>query len=72
MLHLDELNPAQHAAVVLAFGREPARDAAAADHRRSRIGQDQDARAPGRPLILNGADPRRILLLTFARRGLPR
>ena len=38
-------------------------------HCRSRVGQDDDTGKPGCALIVNGVDPGRILLLTFARRA---
>jgi DNA helicase-2/ATP-dependent DNA helicase PcrA len=70
MSYLDELNPAQRAAVVfgVAAGR-PARStppllviAGAGSGKTSTLAHRVAH------LILNGADPRRILLLTFARR----
>ena len=47
--------------------RAPSR--AAADRRRRRLRQDQDAGARVAHLSLAGADPQRILLLTFSRRA---
>jgi DNA helicase-2/ATP-dependent DNA helicase PcrA len=70
MSYLDELNPAQRAAVVFGVGAgRPARStppllviAGAGSGKTSTLAHRVAH------LILNGADPRRILLLTFARR----
>ena len=68
--YLDELNPAQHAAVTFGIQNSmPARTAppllviAGAGSGKTKTLAHRVAH-----LILNGADPRRILLLTFARR----
>src|SRR5512147_1224346 len=70
MSYLDELNPAQRAAVVFGVTADrPARSAppllviAGAGSGKTSTLAHRVAH-----LILNGADPRRILLLTFARR----
>src|SRR5512144_991372 len=70
MRHLDELNRAQHAAVVFGIPKgQPARSTpplliiAGAGSGKTKTLAHRVAH-----LILNGADPRRILLLTFARR----
>src|SRR5512134_2763887 len=70
MSYLDELNPAQRAAVVFGVAADrPARStppllviAGAGSGKTSTLAHRVAH------LILNGADPRRILLLTFARR----
>jgi DNA helicase-2/ATP-dependent DNA helicase PcrA len=73
--YLDGLNPAQHAAVT--FGVCAERDAPAAGARGTPpllviagagSGKTKTLATRVAHLILNGADPRRILLLTFARR----
>src|SRR5512144_967411 len=70
MRHLDELNRAQHAAVVFGIPKgQPVRSTlplliiAGAGSGKTTTLAHRVAH-----LILNGADPRRILLLTFARR----
>ena len=65
--YLARLNAEQRRAVEHGVGAHAA--GAAAGHRRRRLGQDQHARPPRRALIVNGADPRRILLMTFSRRA---
>ena len=72
--YLDELNPAQRAAV--AFGIADADENAAARRTAPALlviagagtGKTKTLAHRVAHLILNGADPRRILLLTFARR----
>src|SRR6266545_4155556 len=70
MSYLDDLNPAQRAAVV--FGIRKGEDARSSPPLLviAGAGSGKTSTLAHRVahLILNGADPRRILLLTFARR----